>query len=184
MGQTSAVQCRAEHGRRATRCHACLLLQAIYCAGRLITHNTSPRNSICLHLCHNWSPHCYACLASDLMKQRQLAVNRLSTCHQSGRGPVKWPAKHQHLTNCTECMGNKTTPSPINGTPLWPCCVVYDCFLHAPRTLSTAHACLPAFQNVYIMAKYRNSPFPRPRDEYGLSVLAYQGYRRREKKSP
>lgn len=91
MGQTRPEQCSAVQSKNtgdARRgAHACLLLQAIYYAGRLITHNTSPRNSICLHLSRNWSPHCYACLASDLMKQRQLAVRRSSTCHQSRRGP-------------------------------------------------------------------------------------------------
>lgn len=40
----------------------------------------------------NWSSDCYACLASDLLKQQQLAVR---SRHQS-RGPENWPAKHLH----------------------------------------------------------------------------------------
>lgn len=42
-------------------------------------------------------------------------------------------------------------------------------FMH--RVLLDSSCLSPAFQNVYITAAYRNSPFSNPRDEYGLPVL-------------
>lgn len=105
MGQSRADW--QSTGRRATRC-PCVFVTAGDLLRRLITHNTSLATLSASSLPCNWSSHCYACLASDLLKQRQLAVRELVNLSPEQRGPVKRPAKHQHLPTAQNAWETKS----------------------------------------------------------------------------